>query len=168
MVTVNHALAEMHENAVRTIFSRMYTMWGDDHKKLVIAESLGYDYFKRKNIMFTNIRKLGFVYKRNQTDLYTWRPNKAKAKAELANAVKSPTLLSYLKKRAIKIAVVILKNPLGANLAKLIGRGPRHQATVDASTDIKTKPLRDFFDNLVAGEKTSDENFLTQISQTKF
>ncbi len=168
IVTINHALAEMHENAVRTIFSRMYTMWGDDHKKLVIAESLGYDYFKRKNIMFTNIRKLGFVYKRNQTDLYTWRPNKAKAKAELANAVKSPTLLSYLKKRAIKIAVVILKNPLGANLAKLIGRGPRHQATVDASTDIKTKPLRDFFDNLVAGEKTSDENFLTQIGQTKF
>lgn len=143
-------------------------MWGDDDKKLVIAESLGYDYFKRKNIMFTNIRELGFVYKRPQTSEYTWRPNKAKAQAELANAMKSPTLLSYLKKRAIKIAVVILKNPLGANLAKLISRSTRHQATVDASTDIKTKPLRDFFDNLVAGEKTSDENFLTQIGQTKF
>ena len=143
-------------------------MWGDDDKKLVIAESLGYDYFKRKNIMFTNIRELGFVYKRNQIDLYTWRPNKAKAQAELANAMKSPTLLSYLKKRAMKIAVVILKNPLGANLAKLIGRSPRHQATADTSEDLKTKVFRDFFDNLVASEKTPDENFLTQIGQTKF
>lgn len=172
IVTINHALTEMHENAVKTVFSRMYTMWGDDDKKLVIAESLGYDYFKRTNIMFTNICKLGFVYNFNQIDLYTWRPNKAKAQAELAAAMKSPTPLSYFKKRAtkraIKIVVVILKNPLGANLAKLIGRGPRHQATVDASTDNKTKPLRDFFDNLVAGEKTSDENFLTQIGQTKF
>ena len=172
IITINHALAEMHENAVKTIFARLYAMWGDDDKKLVIAESLGYDYFNRINIMFTNICKLGFVYKRNQIDLYTWRPNKAKAQAELASAINSQTPLSYLKKRAtkraIKIAVVILKNPLGANLAKLISRGPRHQATVDASTDIKTKPLRDFFDNLVAGEKTSDENFLTQIGQTKF
>ena len=165
IVTINHALAEMHENAVKTIFSRMYTMWGDDHKKLVIAESLGYDYFKRKNIMFTNIRELGFVYKRPQTSEYTWRPNKAKAQAELANAMKSPTPLSYLKKRAMKIAVVALKNPLGANLAKLIGRGSRHQATVDASTDIKTKSLRDFFENLVSNERTPDEIFLKPTAE---
>ena len=172
IVTINHALAEMHENAVKTIFARLYAMWGDDDKKLVIAETLGYDYFKRKNTMFTNIRRLGFVFQRTLRSEYTWRPNKAKAQAELASAIKSQTPLSYLKKRAtkraIKIVVVILKNPLGANLAKLIGRGPRHQVMVDASTDIKTKPLRDFFDNLVASEKTPDENFLTQIGQTKF
>ena len=147
-------------------------MWGDDDKKLVIAESLGYDYFKRKNIMFTNIRELGFVYKRPRTSEYTWRPNKAKAQAELANAIKSPTPLSYFKKRAtkraIKIVVVILKNPLGANLAKLIGRGPRHQVIVDKTVYLQTKPLRDFFENLIADEKTPDEYFLTQIERTKF
>ena len=164
IVTINHALAEMHDNAVKTIFSRMYTMWGDDEKKLVIAEGLGYDYFKRKDIMFANICKLGFARNRNQTKPYTWRPNKAKAQAELANAIKSPTPLSYFKKRAtkraIKIVVVILKNPLGANLAKLIGRGPRHQATVDKTVYLQTKPLRDFFENLVANERTPDEIFL--------
>ena len=165
IVTVNHALAEMHENAVKTIFARLYAMWGDDDKKLVIAESLGYDYFKRTNIMFTNICKLGFVYKRNQIDLYTWRPNKAKAQAELANAMKSPTPLSYLKKRALKIAVIALKNPLGANLAKLIGRGPRHQATVDKTVYLQTKPLRDFFENLVANERTPDEIFLKPMAE---
>ena len=168
IVTINHALAEMHENAVKTIFARLYAIWGDNDKKLVIAESLGYDYFKRKNIMFTNICKLGFVYKRNQIDLYTWRPNKAKAQAELANAMNSPTPLSYLKKRALKIAVVALKNPLGANLAKLIGRGPRHQVIVDKTVYLQTKPLRDFFENLIADEKTPDEYFLTQIERTKF
>ena len=143
-------------------------MWGDDDKKLVIAETLGYDYFKRKNTMFTNIRRLGFVFQRTLRSEYTWRPNKAKAQAELASAIKSQTPLSYLKKRAtkpaIKIVVVILKNPLGANLAKLIGRGPRHQVMVDASTDIKTKPLRDFFENLVANERTPDEIFLKPMT----
>ena len=165
IVTINHALAEMHENAVKTVFARLYAMWGDDDKKLVIAESLGYDYFKRKDIMFANIRKLGFVYKRNQTDLYTWRPNKAKAQAELNSAIKNQTPQSYLKKRAIKIAVVILKNPLGANLAKLIGRGPRHQVMVDTSADLQTKPLRDFFENLVTNERTPDEIFLKPITE---
>ena len=169
IVTINHALAEMHENAVKTIFSRMYTMWGDDDKKLVIAESLGYDYFKRKDIMFANICKLGFARDRNQTKPYSWRPNKAIAQAELARLMKSQTRLSYLKKRAmrraIKIVVVILKNPLGANLAKLISRGPRHQVMVDASTAIKTKPLRDFFENLVSNERTPDEIFLKPMAE---
>ena len=143
-------------------------MWGDDDKKLVIAESLGYDYFKRKNIMFPNIRELGFVYKRPQTSEYTWRPNKAKAQAELARSMKSQTRLSYLKKRAmrraIKIVVVILKNPLGANLAKLIGRGPRHQGIDDKTDYLQTKPLRDFFENLVSNERTPDEIFLKPMA----
>ena len=72
------------------------------------------------------------------------------------------------KKRTSKLVALALKNPIGANLAKVIGRGPRHRERVDHIADNKTKPIRDFFDNLVAGEKTADEIFLTQIGQTKF
>ena len=73
--------------------------------------------------------------------------------------------MAQVKKRAIKIVVIVLKNPLGANLAKLIGRGPRHQERVDVATDIKTKPLRDFFDDLVANERTPDEIFLKPMAR---
>ena len=72
------------------------------------------------------------------------------------------------KKRTSKLVALVLKSPIGANLAKVIGRGPRHQETVDYDADVKTKPIQDFFDNLVSGEKTADEIFLTQIGQTKF
>ncbi len=168
IVTVNHALAEMHENAVKTIFARLYAIWGDDDKKLVIAESLGYDFFKRKNIMLKNIRERGFVFTRIQTSEYTWQPNKVKAQAEEVAATRKTTLVVQLRKRASKVIVVILKNPLGSSLAKFIRRGPKHQAIVDVSTDIQTQPLRDFFENLVANEKTPDEAFLTQLGQTKF
>lgn len=168
IVTVNHALAEMHENAVKTIFSRLYEMWGDDDKKIVIAEKLGYDYFKRKDTMFANIRSLGFSLKRPLTGVYIWRPNKEKAQAEISDTLKKTTYLMKTKKRTSKLVALALKNPIGANLAKVIGRGPRHQETVDHMADNKTKPIRDFFDNLVAGEKTADEIFLTQIGQTKF
>ena len=72
------------------------------------------------------------------------------------------------KKLTSKLIALVLKNPIGANLAKVIGRGPRHQETLNQTTDAKTKPIRDFFDNLVAGESTADEIFLTQIGQTKF
>ena len=167
IVTINHALAEMHENAVKTIFARLYAMWGDDDKKLVIADSLGSAYIHRPNVVTANIRSSGFFHIQPQRE-YTWRPNKAKAQAELANTLKKPTLMAQVKKRVIKIVVLILKNPLGVNLANLIGRGPRHQATADTSEDLKTKVLRDFFENLVANEKTPDENFRTQIGQTKF
>jgi hypothetical protein len=61
-----------------------------------------------------------------------------------------------------------LRTSIGAKLAKIIGRGPRHQETIDLAADTKTKPIRDFFDNLVASEKTADEIFLTQIGETKF
>ena len=168
IVTVNHALAEMHENAVKTIFSRLYEMWGDDDKKIVIAESLGYDYSKRKNLMYSNIRSLGFAFQQRFTGVYTWRPNKEKAQTEFANAVKKSTNLVKVKKSTSKLIALVLNSSIGANLAKIIGRGPRHQATVDHMADNKTKPIRDFFDNLVASEKTADEIFLTQISQTKF
>ncbi len=168
IVTVNHALAEMHGNAVKTIFSRLYAMWGDDDKKIVIAESLGYDYFKRKDKMFASIRSLGFHFQRPLNEVYIWRPNKEKARAEIADAKKKPAYLVKIKKRRSKLVALVLKSPIGANLAKIIGRGPRHQETVDHVADVKTKPIRDFFDNLVSGEKTADETFLTQIGQTKF
>jgi hypothetical protein len=168
IVTVNHALAEMHKNAVKTIFSRLYAMWGDDDKKIVIAESLGYDYFTRKDKMFASIRSLGFHFQRPLEEVFIWRPNKEKARAEIADTKKKPAYLVKIKKRTLKLGALVLKSPIGANLAKIIGRGPRHQETIDLAADNRTKPIRDFFDNLVAGEKTADENFLTQIGQTKF
>jgi hypothetical protein len=143
-------------------------MWGDDDKKIVIAEWLGYDWFNRKDTMFANIRSLGFSLQRLLTDVYTWRPNKEKAQAEIADTKKKPAYLVKIKKHTSKFVALILKSAIGANLAKVIGRGPRHQETVDQAADTMTKPIRDFFDNLVSGEKTADETFLTQISQTKF
>ena len=158
----------MHENAVKTIFARLYTMWADDDKKIVIAESLGYDYFKREDTMFANIRSLGFSFQRPLTGVYTWRPNKEKAQAEIADTLKNSTYLVKLKKRTVKLVAFVLKSPIGANLAKVIGRGPRHQETLNHLADDKAKPIRYFFDKLVSGEKTVDEIFLTQIGQTKF
>ena len=143
-------------------------MWADDDKKIVIAESLGYDYFKREDTVFANIRSLGFSFQRPLTGVYTWRPNKEKARAEIADTLKKTTYLVKTKKRTSKLVALVLKSPIGANLAKVIGRGPRHQETVDHNADVKTKPIQDFFDNLVSGEKTTDEIFLTQIGQTKF
>jgi hypothetical protein len=167
ILTANHALGEMHENAVRLTFAHLYTMWGDDDKKIIIAESLGYD-STRKDTMFANIRSLGFAFQQRSAGVYTWRPNKEKAQAEFANAVKKPAYLVKTKKRTSKFVALVLKSPIGANLAKFIRRGPRHQEIVDHVADVKTKPIRDFFENLVASEKTADEIFLTQIGQTKF
>lgn len=167
IVTINHALAEMHENAVKTIFARLYKMWGDDDKKIVIAESLGYDYFHRKDKMFANIRDMGFVYNRPNTGEYTWRPNMSKSRSEVA-APKKTKIRLRTKKRAAKIVATVLRTPLGANLAKLMGRGPRHQDIINTRADSTTKPLRDFFESLVADEVTPDEIFLNQFGQTKF
>lgn len=71
IVTINHALTEMHGNAVKTIFARLYEMWGDNENKLVIAENLGYDFFKRKQLMFATIRSLGF-FSRNLSLVSTY------------------------------------------------------------------------------------------------
>ncbi len=167
IVTINHALAEMHENAVKTIFARLYKMWGDDDKKIVVAESLGYDYFHRKDKMFANIRDLGFVYNRPHKSVYAWRPNMSKSRSEAAIASKKPTIKLRTMKRAAKIVATVLRTPLGANLAKLMGRGPRHQDIINMRADSTTKPLRDFFESLVADEMTPDETFLGQLGQTK-
>jgi hypothetical protein len=166
IVTINHALAEMHENAVKTIFARLYKMWGDDDKKLVIAESLGYDYFHRKDKMFANIRDLGFVYNRPHKSVYTWRPNMSNSRSDLATATKKSTIKLRIKKRATKTVATALRTPFGANLATLIGRGPRHQDVINTRADSETKPLRDFFESLVANEMTPDEIFLGQLGQT--
>lgn len=168
IVTINHALTEMHENAVKTIFARLYTMWGDNENKLVIAEHLGYDFFKRKQLMFATIRSLGFFIKKPQPGLYIWRPNMPKSHLEATNAIKKSSTLVKVKKLTFKFIALILRTPIGVNLAKLIGRGPRNQEAVNQTADAKTKSIRDFFDNLVAGETTADEIFLTQIGQTKF
>ena len=143
-------------------------MWGDDDKKIVVAESLGYDYFHRKDKMFANIRDLGFVYNRPHTSEYAWRPNMSKSRSEAAIASKKPTIKLRTMKRAAKIVATVLRTPLGANLAKLMGRGPRHQDIINARADSTTKPLRDFFESLVADEMTPDETFLGQLGQTKF
>lgn len=168
IVTINHALTEMHENAVKTIFARLYTMWGDNENKLVIAEHLGYDFFKRKQLMFATIRSLGFFIKKPQPGLYIWRPNMPKSHLEATNAIKKLSTLVKVKKLTFKFIALILRTPIGVNLAKLIGRGPRNQEAINQTADAKTKSIRDFFDNLVAGETTADEIFLTQIGQTKF
>ncbi len=168
IVTINHALAEMHENAVKTIFARLYKMWGEDGEHLIIAEKLGLDYFDRKNTMFRNICSLGFMLQQPLKDVYIWQPNKEKAQAQVTNLMKKPTFLTKSKKRSLKFVALLLKSSIGANLAKVIGRGPRHHAILNQILDDKTKPIRDFFDNLVPDEKTADEIFLTQIGQTKF
>ena len=54
----------------------------------------------------------------------------------------------------------ILRTKIGQELAKLINRGPIHQNKVSEAIDAVTKPLHDFFENLVADERTPDEIFL--------
>ncbi len=143
-------------------------MWGDDDKKIVVAESLGYDYFHRKDKMFTNICELGFVRSGSKSGAYTWRPSVTESKAELIAWTKKSNPLKVLTMHMNKLVASILRTPIGAKLAKVIGRGPLHQEIVDQMAENKTKPIRDFFDHLVASEKTADEIFLTQIGQTKF
>ena len=118
--------------------------------------------------MYSNIRSLGFSFQRPHAGVYTWRPNKEKALAEIVAAPKKTKYLVKVKKRTARFVALVLKSPIGANLAKVIGRGPRHQETLDHMADNKTKPIQEFFDNLVAGEKTADEIFLTRIGKTKF
>ena len=79
VVTINHALTEMHPQAVKTIFARLYSAWGDTDKKLVVAEGLGYDYFKRKQAMFADIRSASFTVNQITNRVTIFRPNKTSA-----------------------------------------------------------------------------------------
>ena len=162
-VTINHALAEMHPQAVKTIFARLYSAWGDTDKKLVLAESLGYDYFKRKQAMFTDIRTENFTV--NRCSGFTiFRPNDDAAAAQEIQSRRTPSFTARTKrkvtKRVDKLIVRTLSTKIGQQLAKMIKRGPIHQSKVNTAIDTETQPLRNFFENLVADERTPDEIFL--------
>ena len=163
IVTINHALAEMHPQAVKTVFARLYSAWGDTDKKLVLAESLGYDYFKRKQAMFTDIQRENFIVNRN-IGFTIFRPNKISAAAQLIETSRAPSFTAQKKRKTKKLVSVVMvrlaKNPIGQQLAKLIKRGPIHQSKVNTAIGTATQPLHNFFENLVADERTPDEIFL--------
>ena len=163
VVTINHALTEMHPQAVKTIFARLYATWGDDEKKLVLAESLGLDYFKRKETMFKDIRSAGFFDGELGDRYRTWKPSNKKANLESINLSKKLTFNARVKnnasKKINKLIAKFLRNQIGQQLAKLIKRGPIHQNKVNSTIDMVTQPLFDFFENLVADERTQDEIF---------
>ena len=164
VVTINHALTEMHPQAVKTIFTRLYSVWGDTDKKLVLAESWGYDYFKRKETMLADIQSASFTVNQITNLVTIFRPNKTSALAQLIESNKAPSFTARTKrkvtKRVTNIIVRTLRTRSGQQLAKLINRGPIHQSKVSEAIDAATQPLHDFFENLVADERTPDEIFL--------
>ena len=164
VVTINHALTEMHPQAVKTIFARLYSAWGDTDKKLVLAESWGYDYFKRKETMLADIRSESFAVQRITNRVTIFRPNKASATAQLTESSRTPSFTARTKhkvaKRVTNLIVLLLRNNVGQILAKQIKRGPIHYKELTSVIDAQTKPLLDFFENLLADERTQDEIFL--------
>ena len=164
VVTINHALTEMHPQAVKTIFARLYSAWGDTDKKLVLAESWGYDHFKRKETMLADIQSASFTVNQITNRVTIFRPNKTSALAQLIESNKAPSFTARTKrkvtKRVTNIIVRTLRTRSGQQLAKLINRGPIHQNKVSEAIDAATQPLHDFFENLVADERTQDEIFL--------
>ena len=164
VVTVNHALAEMHPQAVKTIFARLYSAWGDTDKNLVLAEALGYDYFKRKDSMFADIRSASFGVNRITNRVTIFQPNKTSATAQLIDSSRTPSFTARTKrkvtKRVTNLIVRTLRTKIGQQLAKLINLGPIHRIKVTTAIDAATQPLHDFFENLVADERTPDEIFL--------
>jgi len=167
VVTINHALAEMHPQAVKTIFTRLYAAWGDTDKKLVLAESLGYDYFKRKQAMFADIRTHHFTVNRN-TGCTIFRPNLKLAEAQSSDLLKVSTLSARIKHKATKrltnLIASTLRTKIGQQLAKLINRGPIYEIKKTTAYDhqiaAKLNTLDEFFESLVADERTPDEIFL--------
>jgi hypothetical protein len=164
IVTINHALTEMHLQAVKTIFARLYSAWGDTDKKLVLAESWGYDYFKRKEAMLADIHAKSFTINRITKGVTIFRPDEASATAQLVELGRRPTfgvrIKSRLRKRIMNLIVRSLRHPFGQQLAKLIKRGPIHHDKLTAAIDAQTQPLNDFFENLVEDQRTPDEIFL--------
>ena len=168
IVTCNHAFAEMHPTAVKTIFARLYATWGDDDKKLVLAEGLGYDYFRRGQTMYLDIRHAGFSGDNPINEHRIWRPNKSKANSETLFLNKHLTLRDRTKNRFTKQKRNLIKGtlryPIGQRIAKLMKRGPLYAlestAKINILNDAQTRPMHDFFENLVADERTPDEIFL--------
>ena len=163
IVTINHALCEMHPTAVKTIFARLYAAWGDTDKKLVLAESWGYDYFKRKEAMLKDIRTAGFTIFRGGNQIGIFRPNKASAEVQLIESSRTPSYAARTKRKMTKritlLMVRLAQSPIGQQLAKLIKRGPIHHDKLTEAIDAQTQPLNDFFENLVADERTPNEIF---------
>jgi hypothetical protein len=172
VVTINHALTEMHPQAVKTIFARLYSAWGDTDKKLVLAESMGYDYFKRKHATYADIRSAGFFGGELIDTHRTWKPSIKKASLESKKLSEKQTFETRaskrLSKRKDKLIAKLLRNQIGQQLAKLINRGPIHQNKIDsdsiAKTIVRTQTLHDFFENLIADERTQDEIFLKPLT----
>ena len=164
VVTINHALTEMHPLAVKTIFTRLYSAWGDTDKKLVLAESWGLDYFKRKESMLADIQSASFDVDRITNRVTIFRPNKSSATAQLIESSKKLSFTARTKRKVAKrmtnLIVRTLRAKIGQQLAKLINRGPIHQNKVTTAIDVAAQPLHDFFENLVADERTQDEIFL--------
>ena len=164
IMTCNHALTEMHPESVKTIFRRLYSSWGDTDKKLVLAESWGHDYFYRKQAMLVDIRSAGFAVNRINISVTIFRPNKSSAAAQSIESIKRASLVARIKrkinKRVTNLIVRTLSTQIGQQLAKLIKRGPIHQNKVTSAMDAITQPLFDFFENLVADERTPDEIFM--------
>jgi SAM-dependent methyltransferase len=164
VVTINHALAEMHPLAVKTIFARLYKSWGDNDKKLVLAESMGYNYFKRKDTMFKDIRSNSFAVNRITNGITIFRPNEASAATQLIESNKTPSLnartIRKVSRQVANLTEHLLQHPIGQRLAKLIKRGPIHQKKMNSTSDMKTQPLQDFFESLIPNERTPDEIFV--------
>ena len=154
----------MHPESVKTIFRRLYSSWGDTDKKLVLAESWGHDYFYRKQAMLVDIRSAGFAVNRINISVTIFRPNKSSAAAQSIESIKRASLVARIKrkinKRVTNLIVRTLSTQIGQQLAKLIKRGPIHQNKVTSAMDAITQPLFDFFENLVADERTPDEIFM--------
>jgi len=164
IVTINHALTEMHPQAVKTIFARLYSAWGDTDKKLVLAESWGYDYFRRKETMIGDILSKSFTVNRVTNRVTIFQPNNASARAQLIDSNKTQSFNARTKrkvsKRVTNLTVCVLRSQIGQRVANQVKRGPIHQDKVNSTKDVSTLPLLDFFENLVADERTSDETFL--------
>ena len=164
IVTINHALCEMHPQAIKTVFARLYSAWGDTDKKLVLAESWGLDYFKRMDAMITDIRLKSFAVHRITDRETTFRPNNALATEQLFATRRKPSFTAPIKrkitKRVANLTARLLQNQIGQQLAKLIKRGPIHQNKVTSALDAQTQPLQDFFESLIPNERTPDEIFL--------
>ena len=159
IMTCNHALAEMHPQAVKTIFRRLYSSWGDTDKKLVLAETVGWQKLHRKRTIFQDIQSLGF-YRINATDnVHIWKPNIAMSVEQEMETKSQPRLIFKIKNRSLKLLEISLRNPVLQQLAKLISRGPLHQISKGQLEEIKEHPLIDFFELLVPNERTQDEIF---------
>jgi hypothetical protein len=154
----------MHPQAVKTIFARLYSAWGDTDKKLVLAESWGYDYFKRKETMLKDIRSESFAVNRVTNRVTIFRPNEASAATQLTESNKTPSFnartIRKVSRQVANLTEHLLQYPIGQQLAKLIKRGPIHQKKMNSTSDMKTQPLQDFFESLIPNERTPDEIFI--------